>query len=811
MIVTAATITATLTSVATALGATVAGSALATAFAVAGWVGAAVIYGGMAISALSAPKSNDIGNNSATYKGLLQTQTDQNLPIPLLYGTCKLAGNRIWQDENSNTTVKRIVAFAEGEICDFSDIRLNDIPIKKISGIKVKKYYGTKTQVVDSIVGGKTQSERAEKVGSLKDIAYLAITVPKSAKIDVNYNLTAVVKGRKVRVYKNKKEYSIEYSENPAWILLDFLTNYNSTGICLNNNGEIDDELLEELFDLDSFLESAAFCDEQIAYKKTDKNGTEKTLYYPRFSFNMILDVATSSQNFIDEICRSCRGGLFVSNGKFQFKIDKAEPVSLIFNENDIIQNSEVFETIPNEEHYDIIKCSYISPEHAWQKVEATAELPEYRNGVPIEHSINIYSVTNFQQASRLAWYYINAKRLQPYFGSFKTTYKAYSLEVGDVITIDSVLMGLKNYKVKITSVKNDGCGLYTVEWRTYDERLYFDELGSKEPRVLISNLSDIVTEPDDVKNFNVIQSNTMFNFIWEQNADTQNSYEIRMGENWENATTIATEISGNNYSTTIPSKGLFKFWIKAFNNYNYSQNATLDIINVDSIPNLNEIIKINVLENLNGTIDDSLTLYQNTLKLKPTGNLWETTNLPWNTGDNYYQTGECWGSEVYNTGSYESQVYDIGNNLECIVSHNLNFISSDPQSSILVEWSHSNDDQNFSDWTILNDGTNKFRYCKFKITLKSPNNVQTVLTNFTVNFDVPDKYLDIEAEITDPEGLTIEYQFTQPPSIVATVNDNNNAFVVITEKTNKLAHIKAFTNTGESTTCKISLHARGF
>ena len=90
MIVTAATITAALTSIATAIGATVAGSALATAFAVAGWVGAAVIYGGMAISAISARKSNDIGNNSATYKGLLQTQTDQNLPLPLLYGTCKL-------------------------------------------------------------------------------------------------------------------------------------------------------------------------------------------------------------------------------------------------------------------------------------------------------------------------------------------------------------------------------------------------------------------------------------------------------------------------------------------------------------------------------------------------------------------------------------------------------------------------------------------------------------------------------------------------------------------------------------------------
>ena len=46
MIATALGITTALTSLATSLGLTVAGTSLATAFAVAGWVGAAIIYGG---------------------------------------------------------------------------------------------------------------------------------------------------------------------------------------------------------------------------------------------------------------------------------------------------------------------------------------------------------------------------------------------------------------------------------------------------------------------------------------------------------------------------------------------------------------------------------------------------------------------------------------------------------------------------------------------------------------------------------------------------------------------------------------------
>ena len=100
-----------------------------------GNVGKAIIYGGVALSSALQKKSGDFGSLSPTYQGSIQTQTNQDLPIPLLYGTCKLAGNRIWKDENYISNIKRIVAFAEGEICEYSDIRLNDIPINELAGI----------------------------------------------------------------------------------------------------------------------------------------------------------------------------------------------------------------------------------------------------------------------------------------------------------------------------------------------------------------------------------------------------------------------------------------------------------------------------------------------------------------------------------------------------------------------------------------------------------------------------------------------------------------------------------------------------
>ena len=96
--------------------------------------GATMLFGGVALSIMT--KKNGAVYSSPTYDGVKQTQTNQDLPVPLLYGTCKLAGNRIWQDEEATKTVKRIVAFAEGEITGFDDIKLNDIPISEISGIK---------------------------------------------------------------------------------------------------------------------------------------------------------------------------------------------------------------------------------------------------------------------------------------------------------------------------------------------------------------------------------------------------------------------------------------------------------------------------------------------------------------------------------------------------------------------------------------------------------------------------------------------------------------------------------------------------
>ena len=774
-----------------------------------GYLGAALIYGGVALAVTSLTRRKSGIDNSPTYaQSVLQTQTNPDLPLPLLYGTVKLAGNRIWQNETKEKKVKRIVAFAEGEITDFTDIKLNDIETKDVKGCKVEKFLGTATQGLPSMVD-------IETVGSLRNVAYLAITCNKTNKIDINYNLTTVVKGRKVRVYTTPTSYTVQYSENPAWVLFDFLTAYNGLGIALDNECNINEALVAELFDLETFIESAAYCDELIEYTVKEKNDKGEEVIVtkgaPRFTFNMIFDSQTSARDLIDEIYRSCRGGLFSKNGKLQFKIDKPEPISQIFTTEDIIKGSETFQVIPSEEHYEILRCTYISPDHEWQKVEAFAEIPEYRNGTPIEHSVNLYSCTNFQQASRLAWYYVNAKALCPYFGSFATDYRAYSLEVGDVIQIDSLLMGLTNYLVKITSVNDDGNGVFTIHWRNYDERLYADTLGSLEPKVLVSNLDDLMAYPDDVQNFNVVQSQSYFNFVWQYNEDNNNTYEIRYGESWESGTVIASKLSNNTFTWAIPTEGLYKFWIKAFNNYNYSQNATLDVINVDSIPNINEVVKYDILSNLKGTFDNTYA-YHGTIKLNVDNVIWQTTENVWGV-DEYYQNAGYWGADVVNEGSYTSQVYDVGDVLKSIMAFEQQYFTIDDTQDVITEWRYSEDNKKWSDWAICNTGEYTFRYCQFRAILRAYNNMQVVLSTFKAAIDVPDKELEMDVEIPENGSLEISYNFISRPSIIGTVNDDIEAYVVVPDslKTNKKAVIRAYKNDGSATGAKVNLRLKGY
>ncbi|MCR5261963.1 MAG: hypothetical protein K6C94_09025 [Candidatus Gastranaerophilales bacterium] len=748
------------------------------------------IFGGVNKNNSSSKNSLDL---SPAYQAVKQTQTNPDLPLPIIYGTVKTAGNLIWQNTQENFSQK-VIAFSEGVITDITDIRINDIPLSSVTTSQVEKFYGTDTQAIPSVVPGNNRSEQTAVIGSLKNVACLGLTVFNDEKISSNYNLTAIIIGKKIRVYSSPNEYTVQYSENPAWVLFDFLTAYNGLGLALDENGEPDDDLIAEIFDLNSFIEAAAYCDKIV-------NNS------PRFTFNMIFDSQTSVRSLLDEIYRSCRGGLFLQNGLLQFKIDKPEYVSKVFTVNDI--SNEVFNSVPSEEKYDILKCVYISPQHEWQRVEAFAEIPEYRNGTPVETSINILSCTNFEQASRLAWYYANCKVLQAYYGSFDTDYRAFDIEVGDVIQFDSILMGLQNYKVKVTKVTDNGCGLFTVNWQTYDERLYLDTLGSMEPRLIVTKLNDLYVYPPDVTNFNVVQSKNIFNFSWDKTDNL--TYEIRQGTSWASAKKICSDLTDGFFSCDIDSTGFYTFLIKAKNKYNYSQNAASDVISVEFVPKQNIILQQKILDN-DGLFFETY-LYQNTLKLETNNLKWQNLNGVWNDAEREnYTINNLWGANTVSSGYYISQAFDLGRSFQNTLSLDFKAVGN---YEILFRYSDNEIELAQKDFITFAKGDYSFRYFQIKIILKAGTGEISNLADVVANIDVPDKVYSRSIEITNAQnGYLLNYadaEFFSTPGIVATVTDSIYAYASTADKTPTSAKIYAINNDGTKTTAKIDVQIFGY
>lgn len=897
------------------LGVSVTG-AVAVGIAWASIIGTVLIYGGLALSL--GQKQDNGTTSSPTYSGgALQSQTNNQLPIPILYGKVKVAGNRIWQADDVSSSVTRLVGFAEGEVNAFTDIRLNDIKSADISGIQIEKYYGTSAQNVSTMISGANNAERAEVVGGLRYLAYLAIKVPRTDKIDGSYNLTTIVEGRKVRIYTNEDTYTVAYSNNPVWCLLDFLTCYNGGRIGILNNGLRDDNKIKSAIDINSFIEAADYCDEIIThyqyitkfttansnlvwigrhsnkpltityvsgsspaislsgnditvtftgstkasdiiglvqsnpeintlvnvFNADDNDGTglvsalAKTSFEvdstdKRFTFNMIFDSNWLVSDVIEEFKKNCRGVLVKKGYKLQFKIDKPMAVSKVFTKDAIIQGSESVKTLERKERYDILDIKYIEPNISdpekesgeWAKCVARATLDEYFNEPAVSHSVEMYSVTNFKQASRLAWYYLN-RNVRCYFaGSFATDHRARDLEIGDVIQLNDFVMNFNNFKVKVISVSETQEGVFTISWLQYDESIYNDELASLDPVIIYTNLNDPYAFPADIQSFNTSQNQRLVEFNWAAISDPSATYEIRQGASWDSSNIIVTGLTGTSYTTNLTQKGAFTYWIKSKTKYQYSVNPTSDILNVQYIPEMNEVVTQNILEDASGTHTNSY-LYNNKLKLSPTSLWQDLTPEKWlDSGLRYYADSlGKWGGSVETSGIYESQVYDIGANLQSIISFNFDLYAPDAQSAVKIEWSYSEDNESWSDYLLASTGSFLFRYYKVKITFNNTNGQVIYLNNLNVVIDVPDRVETYtNREITNAaNGVTITYAtdveskiadkfIIAEPHIIATPK-TNNTYAVVTASNSTSCTVKLYTNSGALTTGFVNIQAKGY
>lgn len=401
-----------------------------------------------------------------TYSDTMATETSNTMPIPIIYGTVKNAGNLIYSKLwDNNQRVAKLIVFCDGKIKGIRDIKLDntDINSSDFEGVSYNTYVGDGEQLIDGRVDGTTNSQRAQKVGGLKYDAYVALEAKANDNLSGSFNVTAMIDGKIVKRYTSETEYTEEWSNNPAWCVLDFLTCYNGVGL------DIDE------IDIPSFLEAAKFYD--------DKD----------YTLNICLDETQSRLDWVSNMLNCCRSSLVYKNGKYSLFVEKEDEVVQSFDP-DSINNLELWWS-PMEEIPDRIYVQFIDPDNEWVKVNAQAEAPNPLRKQPRIETYELYGVTNFDQASRLAWFYLNQAITCKMYVRFSTDRRALNRTVGDVISLTDYITEFQDKQFRIIKIADKQDGGIELTCREYNPSIYSEEKGATEPVINNSTLAD-PTEP---------------------------------------------------------------------------------------------------------------------------------------------------------------------------------------------------------------------------------------------------------------------------------------------------------------------------
>lgn len=121
-----------------------------------GWVGAivSVVSGGRKNKNLSTKKSYTYGD------GALQTNISTTAPIPIIYGTVKVAGNLVYSRlSEDKKVIYKVISLCDGLVKEIRDLQLDDLPIDspEFKNVSWNIYLGDGKQEIDNRVPGGTQ------------------------------------------------------------------------------------------------------------------------------------------------------------------------------------------------------------------------------------------------------------------------------------------------------------------------------------------------------------------------------------------------------------------------------------------------------------------------------------------------------------------------------------------------------------------------------------------------------------------------------------------------------------------------------
>lgn len=418
--------------------------------------------------------------------GTLVNKQSNNASIPVIYGTRLVGGTRVFVEVEGSTNQYLYICLVlcEGEISNINEIRVDD-SVVTFSGsfahattitsndtrfgnkIKVQPFYGKDDQVQSSLLNEDTNWNDSTN-RKLSGLCYLAIRLEWDRDKFSNIpKIQAEVEGKKVPIINSNLTITENvYSNNPAFCLLDYLTNTRyGKGIGFGD------------LDIESFYNASVIADQEV----TPYSGASNI---PQFSLNVVLNTNKKILDNVKFILRGMRGFLPYSEGLYRLVLETTGSSILSLSKDNIIGGVKLTSEKKNSK-YNRVNINYVSPEKNYEvdtvvfpETDADHQtLKDADGGFLQELNLDLNMITNPYQALQFGKVVLNRSRNQL---SVECTanYEAMDLAVGDIVNLTDEILGMtdKPFRVMGLSINLD----YTVKlslaehqdsWYVFDEK----------------------------------------------------------------------------------------------------------------------------------------------------------------------------------------------------------------------------------------------------------------------------------------------------------------------------------------------------
>jgi len=426
------------------------------------WVALGVFAIGWLFMSNRRPDRPDFGDSDFNNfeKGILLNHQSNDQSIPVVYGERKVGGTRCFIETSGtdNEFLYIALVLCEGEIESVDKIYIDDKEVTwsgaladntlrtvgsgdgnfykdSTSLISVKCHYGSDSQAQCDLLGTLTNWTSNHR---LRGLAYISLKIKWNQDAFAGLpTVQALIKGKKVVAYNSSSvAQTAAHSNNPAWCLLDYLTNERyGKGIAIAN------------IDIPSFYTASGVCDTDVtAYGSTTIDVLD---------CNAVLDTSRKVIDNVRELTKGARSYLPYTAGKYKLLVETTGSASITLTEDDIIGGySLASETKANK--YNRVIVSFVNPDRNWQVDEVQwpelddsaytsadqhATMKTADGGFLLEGRFDFSTITSPYQALEIAE--VICRRSRDSKGLQLTVgFDAYDLAIGDIVNITLSSLG---------------------------------------------------------------------------------------------------------------------------------------------------------------------------------------------------------------------------------------------------------------------------------------------------------------------------------------------------------------------------------